>query len=329
MSDLQVSLQDRRGNVLTPSQLPCLGRTPTVNLTSGCAHGCLYCYGRSYSQYPGDGVVVVYANTADKLREELRRKRTKPPFVYFSPSTDVFQPLESVLRLAYEMFSCLLQQGVGVAFVTKGAIPPDHLSLLSAHPKLVRAQIGLISHDETLLRTFEPRCASVGVRLQQIEQLIRAGIETEVRLDPILPGVTDSPEAFRDLLQLLKEVGVRRVALNVLYLRPIIARTLRRARPDSDLTERLLRRYEPGIRMQVCDDRFSQTGLPRPEREAIFGRAIEAALSFGIQCHCCGCMNPDIANGNCNLTGVWRRDARSAAQSELLEESDGETRQLE
>lgn len=329
MSDMQVVLQDRKGNVLTPSQLPCLGRTPTVNLTSGCAHGCLYCYGRSYSQYPGDGVVVVYANTGEKLRDELRRKRTKPPFVYFSPSTDVFQPLESVLRLTYEVFSCLLQQGVGVAFVTKGVIPPEHLSLLSAHPELVRAQIGLISQDEALLRAFEPRCASADVRLKQIEQLIQAGVETEVRLDPILPGVTDSPEAFRGLLQLLKEVGVRRVALNVLYLRPVIVKTLRRALPDSGLAERLLRRYEPGIRMQVCDDRFSQTALPRPEREAIFGRAMETALSCGIQCHCCGCMNPDIVNGNCNLTGVWRRDARAPAQLGLLEESEGKARQLE
>lgn len=320
MSDVKVIMQHRRGAVLTPSQLPCLGRTPTVNLTAGCAHGCLYCYGRSYSQYPGDGAVVVYANTLDKLREELRRKRVKPDVVYFSPSSDVFQPVEAVLRLTYEAFALLLGQGIGVAFVTKGAIPPEHLSLLTDHAGLVRAQVGLISHDETVLRTFEPRCAPLDVRLRQIERLICAGIETEVRLDPILPGVTDDSKTFRVLFGMLRDVGVRRVALNVLYLRPAIVRSLRDCVPDARLSESLLGRYTPGIRMRVCAGRFSQTALPKAEREAIFSRATNAAQSYGLDCHCCGCMNPDLWSESCNLAGERRRELPLPAQMELLEE---------
>ena len=41
----------RRSAVLTPSSLACLSRIPTVNLTAGCAHGCLYCYTRGYRAY--------------------------------------------------------------------------------------------------------------------------------------------------------------------------------------------------------------------------------------------------------------------------------------
>lgn len=68
----------RKSAVLTPSSLTCLSNVATVNLTSGCAHGCLYCYTRGYSGYPGQSEIRLYTNTAAKLREELRRKRRRP-----------------------------------------------------------------------------------------------------------------------------------------------------------------------------------------------------------------------------------------------------------
>lgn len=89
--NVEVISRNRKSAVLTPSQLPCLADVPSVNLTLGCAHGFVYCYRRSYSLFPGEGQVAVYADTADRLIAELRRKRRKPTHVYFSPSTDVFQ----------------------------------------------------------------------------------------------------------------------------------------------------------------------------------------------------------------------------------------------
>ena len=121
---------NRRSAVLTPSSLACLSDIPTINLTSGCAHGCLYCYTRGYSGYPGEGRIVVYSNTLAKLREELSRKRKKPPAVYFSPSSDLFQPVPEVLELGYEILEFLFSQQIGVAFLIKGQIPEQHLSLI-------------------------------------------------------------------------------------------------------------------------------------------------------------------------------------------------------
>ena len=94
----EVQYAERRSAVLTPSSLACLRRVATVNLTAGCAHGCLYCYTRGYSNYPGEGRVILYANTLARLREELARKRVKPGTVYFSPSSDPFQPVPEVLK---------------------------------------------------------------------------------------------------------------------------------------------------------------------------------------------------------------------------------------
>ena len=156
---IEVLPVERKATVLAPSQLACLSRLPTINLTAGCAHECLYCYAQSYSQNPGRGKITLYENTLDKLRAELPRKRKRPRVVYFSPSCDVFQPVPEVLDLAYDVFEFLLEQRVGVAFQTKGRIPRRHLELLTAHAPNVHAGFGLTTLDPQPWRTFEPRTA--------------------------------------------------------------------------------------------------------------------------------------------------------------------------
>jgi DNA repair photolyase len=279
----------------------------------------LYCYARTYSQYPGEGRVVLYSNTLEKLRKELCRKRMKPAFVYFSPSTDPFQPVAVVLTLAYDIFSFLIDQNIGIAFVTKGKIPDKHMALFGAHPGLIRAQIGLISLNNHILQVFEPKCPPAEVRLRQIGTLTRMGVQTEARLDPILPGLTDDSETLESLFRALRDLAVKRVALNVLYLRPALFKTLCTQIPDKHLSDVLLRRYVPGVKIRVCEQRFSQIALARQEREEIFRRTIGLAQHYGIECCCCGCMNPDISNENCNLTGVWQPTTEVPQQLELLQ----------
>ena len=45
---------ERKSAVLTPSSLVCLSKTATINLTSGCDHGCVYCYTKGYSYSPAN-----------------------------------------------------------------------------------------------------------------------------------------------------------------------------------------------------------------------------------------------------------------------------------
>ena len=235
-----ISKAYRKSAVLTPSDLPCLRTIPTINLTAGCLHGCLYCYARGYSQFPGDGRVILYENTLDMLREELPRRRAKPDAVYFSPSSDLFQPAPDVLDLAEAVIRFLLGKGVGIAFLSKGYIPDRLLAFLGDHPDLVRAQIGLITTDEGIARTFEPGAASPERRLKQIETLVKAGVRTEARVDPILPTVTDNPGASERLFEALANVGVTRVAIDLLFLRPTIVRSLSRHLNERDVLARLL-----------------------------------------------------------------------------------------
>ena len=209
---IQVIPVERKPAVLTPSSLACLAHTPTVNLTAGCAHECRYCYARGYLTHPGEGNIRFYTNTFAKLREELRRKRKKPTTVYFSPSSDPFQPVPEVLDMAYDVFRFLLESEIGVAFVTKGRIPERHRNLLAAHAPLVQGRIGLISLDPGTAAAFEPHAATPEVRLAQAAELIGAHVAVEARLDPILPGVTDATDCLEPLCAALARIGVRRIA---------------------------------------------------------------------------------------------------------------------
>lgn len=108
--------------------------------------------------------------------------------VYFSPSSDIFQPVPEVLELSYSVLEFLLSIGIGVAFVTKGRIPEQTLDLLLRHAEKVRVQIGIITDDDRIRQIFEPNTASVDLRFAQMAIMAAGGIGVEARIIPILPG---------------------------------------------------------------------------------------------------------------------------------------------
>jgi DNA repair photolyase len=67
-----------------------------------------------------------------------------------------------------------------------------------------------------------------------IENLCAAGVEVEVRVDPIIPFRSDDPPSIRSLFGALAERGVRRVTLSYLHLRPAIFEQLRHELPPAD-----------------------------------------------------------------------------------------------
>lgn len=311
---------DRRSAVLTPSSLACLSHMPTINLTSGCAHGCLYCYTRGYTTHPGEDKVVIYGNTLEKLKKELAHKRTKPQAVYFSPSSDLFQPVPEVLALGYRILEFLFSKGIGVAFLSKGHIPDKTMRLLLNHADKVRAQIGIITLDENVRCMFEPNAASPSVRLEQIAMLVAGGIATEARLDPILPSLTDTPDTLGHLFSALAQVGVKRAAASVLFLRPSVVESLKRNVHNKEILEKLLGFYRDARRLAIHAEHSSVTALPRARREEIYARVRHSAEEHAIELFICACKNPDLAHGTCNIGGTWPKQFGHGAQRSLFDQ---------
>ncbi len=315
---VEVAFADRKAAVLAPSTLECLSGLPTVNLTAGCAHNCLYCYSRGYSQFPGENKVVVYANTFEKLQAELPRKRKKPVAVYFSPSTDAFQPVDEVLQLGYRCMRYLLEHDVGVAVLTKGRIPERHMELFAAHSTLVQVQVDVTTLDEGIAAVFEPYAALPDVRIRQMARLVRAGVTTRARLDPILPGITDGEADLATLVERIAETGVKEATIATLFLRPMITGTLRRnlsSRPD--LFARLMSEFEDSRPLALHAEKSRVVSLSVAKRQCIYSFFRSAAARHGISVRVCACKNGDMPSESCNIAGKWTKP-HAPAQTSLF-----------
>lgn len=291
----------RKSVILATASLVCLRDVVSVNLTTGCAHGCAYCYTRGYSSFPGENRVGLYLDLPQRLREELQRKRKLPKRVWFSSSSDLFQPLPEIQNTALEVLRVLFQAGIEVSFLTKGVIPEAHFQLFERFAPLCHAQIGLITTDDGIRQVFEPNAAPVSVRLAQAERLHQCGIPISFRLDPILPEFTDSPEDFEALCVNAVQVGAQNLAASVLFLRPGFANTLRRHFQNTALPqywherlERMLARYRNSAKLSIHAGTSTTQPLPLSERLALFARLAETAKRHTLRLHICTCKNPDI-----------------------------------
>ncbi len=294
---MELLLKERKSGVLSPSTLKCLDKTPTLNITAGCAHLCIYCYARGYSSYPGDETVVLYSNLAEKLESELVRKRKKPTFVYFSPSCDAFQPVKQVLDSTYSLMELLLRRGIGVRFLTKGSIPNKFIKLFKSHSNIVQAHIGITTLSRELQKLIEPHAATPNARLNNINFLTEIGILPEIKLDPLIPGLTDSVDNLDPLLKTLGGSGIKNVGLNYLFLRPIIHKNIRNALNHTKALEKVSQAFYDNIDLKLLNSKSRVRALNLHFRQKRYEGISLLAKRYGIKTYVCGYKNPDITEG--------------------------------
>jgi len=315
---MELVILERKSHLLTPPRLPCVGSLPTLRLASGCIHGCLDCYAQGSCGRIGSQKVVLAVNFLKKLRDELARRHPRPPAVCFDFASDPFQPVPELLERTYEVLKCLLGEGVGVVFQTKAKIPRQHLELLLAHPALVRAIIGLVTIDRRLLRIFEPRTATPRTRLAQMRQLVAGGVATLARVDPILPGLSDDPDALHGLCAALAEAGVREIAAGMLVLRPGLVRALRNRLARPQIFRRLMQPFSQGHNQRFRAGGPAMRVVPAARRRKFFQWLTAIAGQYGIAVHVCACKNPDLAGQSCRLAGAWSPTEVVERQKELF-----------
>ncbi|KKO20951.1 MAG: radical SAM protein [Candidatus Brocadia sp.] len=291
---MQINFIERKGHVLTRSTLKCLSQVASINPTLGCIHQCVYCYARGYSMYPGDGNVLVYGNMPEKLKRELTTRRKLPDYVFFSTTCDVLQPIPQVLRVTYELMSTLLEHGVGINLLTKGRIPLKFLELFSRYRKLVHIQVGITTVDRNIQKKIEPFAATPQERLLNIKRLCEIGIVPEVKLDPLIPGVTDTESNATALFWEIQGFGIHSACMNYLFLRPQIKKNLCKALRNTPFLQKILSYYQTGMPLNLLAERSRVTALAVEYRRQAYENISRWAKDFGIDAYVCGCKNPDI-----------------------------------
>jgi DNA repair photolyase len=291
---MQIGFIERKGHVLTRSTLKCLSQVASINPTLGCIHQCAYCYARGYSIYPGDGKVRVYGNMPEKLKKELSARRKLPAYVFFSPICDVLQPIPQVLNITHELMKVLLEHGVGINLLTKGRISAKFLQLFGQYKELLHIQIGITTLNRYIQRKTEPFAATPQERIRNIEQLCVVGITPEVKLDPLIPGLTDTQANLTALFKALQVFGINSTGINYLFLRPQIRKNLYKALGNSPILQDILKYYQNSKSLHLLAEQSRVVALDVEYRKQSYEQISEWAKTFGIYAYVCGCKNPDI-----------------------------------
>jgi DNA repair photolyase len=210
----------------------------SINPFVGCAFGCAYCYARYAHRYAAERLAAPTAATGEAapgLAEDLppwlaferrimvkqdvarlvRRALRKPATlaglredgVVIGTATDPYQPAERRFRVTRSVLEVLAEyDGLRVTIITKSPLVTRDIDLLMriASRSRLSVHVSLISVDRELARRIEPRAPTPEARLRGIARLRANGIEVGVNVMPVLPGITDGPEALDALVRAVK-----------------------------------------------------------------------------------------------------------------------------
>lgn len=206
-----------------------------LDLYTGCSFGCLYCiaaHRHAPQSAPVDPIELPLNNALDK----------QFPW-YLSPWTDAYQPREAKTGLTRQVIQTLATQRASYFVITKGTLVIRDMDLF-ADRKNTFIAISLNTLDSRITKRIEPQAPPADERAHAIEKLLASRrIRTVVKIDPILPGITDG-RRLDELLAWLCAVKPTAVTVETARLNRTIAARLRPALRPSEWAG-LIRHYPP------------------------------------------------------------------------------------
>ncbi|MEO7522079.1 MAG: radical SAM protein [Gemmatimonas sp.] len=216
----------------------------SINPYVGCAFGCAYCYARDTHRWAleragADGVrvaesmppwlaferrILVKENADVRLRGALRSSCAPSPgqSVVIGTATDPYQPAERRFGITRRILETLGEtRGLKVVIITKSPLVTRDIDLLArlGTRGSLSVHVSLITVDRELARRLEPRAPTPQARLRAVQRLSEAGIAVGVNCMPVLPGITDRPDALESLVQQVAKAGAGSISAAALRLR--------------------------------------------------------------------------------------------------------------
>jgi DNA repair photolyase len=201
----------------------------TINPYRGCEFACRYCYARYTHEFmelrdPEEFERKIFVKHFNQttFRQELSRV---PPGeeIAIGTATDPYQPAErrfGVTRAILEVLAS--EHGRRLSLTSKSDLIRRDVDLLAAIGRRNRlcVNITITTMDETLARLLEPLAPRPVLRLAAVEALAQKGIAVGVFPNPVLPGLTDSPENLDGVAAAAARAGARWLGGGVVYLKP-------------------------------------------------------------------------------------------------------------
>ena len=217
--------------ILTKSGLP--GSDWVINPYNGCLFGCMYCYSAQIARWkhPNEewGTYLdIKMNAPELLKKELSNleKRLKGKdfgSVFLSSVTDPYVGMEAKYKLTRKCLEVLADFGYKgeIAIQTKSPLATRDIDILK---RLKHVTIGftVTTLDDKVSRFLEVKAPPVSSRIRALKELHDSDIATYAFVGPILPYFTSNEHKINELLDKLKEVGVKEVWFEHINLNPRI-----------------------------------------------------------------------------------------------------------
>jgi len=240
----------------------------TLNPYRGCAHGCVYCFARSWHPRlgldPGEGFereVIAKVGVDEVLRRELARPGWRREHVAVGTSADPYQPAEKRYGLLPGIWAALADAATPCSVMTRSPLVLRDLAPLRAAGAGVCFSIPTL--DERLWRETEPHTPHPRARLEAVAALTAAGIPAGVIVAPLMPRVNDDPRDVEGILCAAAEAGAVHVGGAALFLagpvRALVLGWLGERRPD--LVPEYERLYARGSYLRPADRARVEAGL--------------------------------------------------------------------
>jgi len=201
----------------------------TINAYRGCSHACVYCFARPTHEYLGLDIgqdferrIVVKVNAVERLRAELRAPRWAGEPIAMGTNTDPYQKAEGKYHLTRGIIEVLGQAANPFSLLTKSTLVLRDLDVLAAAAQRtdVRANLSIGTMDRAVWKLTEPGTPPPDKRIEAVRRLNAAGIPTGVLVAPVLPGLSDSEDQLRAVVEACVDAGAVSVTAIGLHLRP-------------------------------------------------------------------------------------------------------------
>jgi DNA repair photolyase len=243
----------------------------TFNPYTGCDHGCLYCYASSY--IPRFYDCRPKKNLLSRLKREAARLDGE--LISISNSSDPYPRLEQKLGLTRKCLQILAESRCRLQIVTKSDLVVRDIDILRKVPCVV--SVTVLTADDGLSGKLEPGAPVSSRRLEAIETLVKAGIPTTVRIDPIIPFLNDD---LAELVETVASLGVLHVTSSSYKVKPDNWRRFSAAFPE--VAEKLKPLYfGEGERIG------RSTYLPKKLRFGLMKKAKALAEERNLKFGCC------------------------------------------
>jgi DNA repair photolyase len=132
--------------------------------------------------------------------------------------TDPFMEEERKYRCTYQMLELFKEHDVPVIITTKGIVcaDSDYIDLLKSMKVIVQFSLNTLNHK--LSKKLESKAPAPLSRIRAMELLSRAGVTTQLRLDPIIPFITDGFIDVAEVVNRAWSVGTSDVIVRYLKI---------------------------------------------------------------------------------------------------------------